>query len=83
MDIEVTHNRAHRVERCQKALRIASTMAGLHNGQIDALISRLVDDRGHLTIYWRYPPSELQRLAWASAWAECKESADRITHISE
>lgn len=82
MDIQVTDGRLHRLERAQKALRIFGVIAGIQNGQADLLIDRIIEDHGRLTIFWRHPPSDLQKLAWATAWTECKEHADRVFHTT-
>jgi hypothetical protein len=80
MQIDVTDGRLHRIERVQKAIRLAGIAAGLTEPQLDHLIHRIVEDHGRLTVWWHFSPSEQQRLAWANAWVACRETADRVFH---
>lgn len=81
MEFQASKNQLHRIERLQKALRIASAICGLSEQQAELLIAKLEDLNGILKISWIHPPSPLQRTAFSLAWVECKETADRVEHL--
>lgn len=83
MDFTSHDGAQHRQQRLRKALQIASDIAGLTPAQADSLIYNLHDDRGTLRVTWRTgSPSDIQRIAFATAWRLAGEREDAIEHIS-
>lgn len=63
-----------RVERLQKLVRIVSTMTGLSQEQLGALIDSITDHKGELIVHWKHGDcSDRMRLAFRDAWNVCGE----------
>lgn len=72
-----------RVERLQKATKLASKMLGLSLDQLHYLISQIEDAKGVLLVTWRHQHTSAQRDAFSTAWEMCKEDAGRVFFFME
>lgn len=62
-----------RVERLEKAARLACAILSCTREQMDALVEELRDHRGALMIKWRHDYTRAQENAFETAWRECGE----------
>lgn len=61
-----------RVERLQKAVRLATAILGIGEDHMNAMVAKVEDRRGNLITYWFAPPTDHMRNAFRTAWAECE-----------
>lgn len=69
-----------RIDRLDKAARLACVILACSRDQLDALIDELRDQRGVLIIYWLYDWTKQQELAFETAWRECGETMVAHSH---
>ncbi len=60
-----------RIQRLDKALRIAQAILHFNDQQIEFMVKALHDDHGNLQVFWKYPPTERQKQAFRTAWDLC------------
>lgn len=80
MEFNAYDGALHRIERLQRASRIATAICGLSRDQADTLIKSLSDNRGSLEVVWHFEPTDIQRNAFSVAWEQCRESAEKVSH---
>ena len=78
--IIASNGEQHRIDRINKAIRLAFFSLFLTKPQADLLIISISDDRGALSVRWVTEPSSTQREAFANAWEMVGESPARVTH---
>lgn len=70
-----------RHERLEKVRRVASTILGMSESQLDLLIKGLHDYKGNLEVSWNvHAPTDHQKLAFRTAWEMSGESPDSVSH---
>lgn len=60
-----------RIQRLEKALRIAQAILHFNDQQIEFMVRALNDDHGNMQVFWKYPPTERQKQAFRTAWDLC------------
>lgn len=60
-----------RIQRLEKALRIAQAILHYNDQQIDFMIGAVKDDRGNLQVFWKHPPTQQQKQAFRTSWNLC------------
>lgn len=60
-----------RIQRLEKALRIAQAILHFNDQQIDFMVKALHDDHGNMQVFWKHPPTDRQRQAFRTAWDLC------------
>ena len=69
-----------RIERLEKAFRIACSILHLDEAQLRALVHSTDDRNGTLTVVWNHSNTEAQSIAWSVAWELCGEHPDKTIH---
>lgn len=82
MKIFASRDEKWRIDRVQKAIRIATAMCGLSADQAEMLISEVADNKGILRVCWLTDPTMIQRHAFSVAWEQCKEMACNVQHVT-
>lgn len=67
-----------RVERLQKATKLAAQILGLSLDQLHALIWKIEDMQGAICVKWKHQHTPAQMQAFTTAWTMCKEDAARV-----
>ena len=66
-------NVQHRDDRLKKCARIAASLFSISDDQLSALVHKLHDHKGELTVVWAHKPTERGRLVLEEAWGQCAE----------
>lgn len=67
-----------RVERLEKAAKIAAQILGLSLIQLHSLVWAIEDKKGVLFVTWKHQHTPTQMQAFSTAWGMCKEDAARV-----
>lgn len=71
-----------RLQRLEKAHKLASAILGLSNEQMERLVSKMYDRKGNLNIVWiGSPPTDMQKAAFAKSWEMCGEEPSAVYHM--
>lgn len=73
MQISAYDDALWRVERVQKAIRLACTILGCTKEQLDELINQAYDHKGELIVGWKHTHTKHQEAAFQTAWELCGE----------
>lgn len=78
--MEIRATEQWRKERIEKLLRVTSSMLGMDEEQLKALIHAIDDHQGTLHVNWRHLMTPFQCHAFGTAWALCGEHKGRVEH---
>jgi hypothetical protein len=67
-----------RVERLEKAAKIAAQILGLSLDQLHSLLWTIEDRKGSLCVQWKHHHTQTQMQAFTTAWDMCKEDGSRV-----
>ncbi len=73
MQISAYDNNLWRVERIQKAAKLACAIQGLTLDQLDVLVDEVKDHKGELVVKWKHQQTPQQEAAFQTAWEFCGE----------
>lgn len=68
-----------RINRLEKAAKLASAILGLSDEQMEMLVLEMYDYKGQLNVVWnKAKPTEMQKASFSKAWELCGE--DQVFH---
>lgn len=71
-----------RAERLIKAHKLVLAILGMSAPQMDLLVARMSDKKGHLYIEWLdHDPTVFQKAAFGKAWEMCGEQPEAVGHL--
>lgn len=74
MIVEALDKTLWRIERAQKAIKVACAILGISKEQLGDLVYRISDHKGTLRITWNHQWTQRQADAFQIAWELCGES---------
>jgi membrane protein involved in colicin uptake len=78
--MEILAKEKWRIERIEKAARLAAQILDMDAAQLSALVKSVDDIHGHLQVRWKHPMTGTQVRAFSLAWSMCGEPAENVDH---